>query len=303
MGAETGACVNEYVISCCSTADLTLKHFEERNISYICFHYFLNEKEYEDDFGKTMPLSDFYNAMKEGAMTKTSQVNADEFEQYFDQILSQGKDLIHFSLSSGISGVVNSALIAMEEMKKKYPDRKIYVVDSMAASSGYGLLMDRIADLRDQGMGIDELYQWSEEHKLELNHWFFTSDLTYLVRGGRVSRTSGFIGGVLNICPLLNVDFMGRLIARDKIRTKKKVIKAIVQRMVENAADGINYSDKCYISNSACYEDAQEVVDLIEETFPNMKGKVEINDIGTTIGSHTGPGTVALFFWGKKRVD
>ena len=138
---------------------------------------------------------------------------------------------------------------------------------------------------------------------MNLNHWFFTSDLTFFIKGGRVTKTAGFIGSVLNICPLLNVDYEGKLIPRYKIRTKKKVIQAIVDRMVECAEDGLDYSGKCYISQSACYEDARAVADLIEAKFPKLNGKVEINHIGTTIGSHTGPGTVALFFWGKKRVD
>lgn len=295
--------MGDYVISCCSTADLSKEHFNERKISYICFHYEMDGKEYMDDLGESMPLEHFYKAMSDGAMTKTSQVNAEEFETYFEGFLSQGKDIIHVSLSSGISGVINSAMIAKDEMEKKYPDRKIYVIDSLGASSGYGLLMDRMADLRDQGMDIDALASWVEEHRLNLNHWFFSTDLTFYIRGGRVSRTSGFIGGVLNICPLLNMDDQGKLIPRYKIRTKKKVIQAIVNHMEECADNGTDYSGKCYISQSACMEDAKEVARLVEERFPHLDGKVVINPIGTTIGSHTGPGTVALFFWGKQREE
>ena len=137
-----------------------------------------------------------------------------------------------------------------------------------------------------------------------MHHWVFTSDLTYLIRGGRVSKVSGFVGSVLNICPIINVNFEGKLIPREKIRTKKKVIAQVVKRMEEYAEGGLDYNQKCYISNAACLEDAKEVARLIEERFPKLDGKVVINDIGTTIGSHTGPGTVALFFKGaKKRVD
>ncbi len=241
--------------------------------------------------------------MANGADTKTSQVNAEEFEEYFRPFLEQGLDILHVSLSSGISGVINSANIAKETLQEEFPDRKIYVVDSLAASSGYGLLMDKLSELRAQGKTIDEVRDFVEEHKLNLHHWFFTSDLTFFIKGGRVTKTAGFIGSVLNICPLLNVDYEGKLIPRYKIRTKKKVIQAIVDRMVECAEDGLDYSGKCYISQSACYEDARAVADLVEAKFPKLNGKVEINHIGTTIGSHTGPGTVALFFWGKKRVD
>lgn len=295
--------MGNYVLSCCSTADLTSEHFYERNIKYICFHYEMDGVSYMDDLGKTIPFDKFYQAMVDGAETKTSQINAEEYEEYFDKFLKEGKDIIHLCLSSGISGSINSAMIAKSNLEEKYPDRKIYIVDSLAASSGFGLLMDKLADLRDEGMSIDELYNWAEENKLKLQHWFFSTDLTFFIKGGRVSKTSGIVGGILGICPLLNVDNKGKLIARYKVKGKKKVIKKIVERMEEFAQDGYDYSGKCYISQSACYEDAESVSKLIEEKFPKLNGKVKINNIGTTIGSHTGPGTVALFFWGDERID
>ena len=295
--------MSDYILSCCSTADLTEEHFRERDISYICFHYELDGVQYLDDLGKSMPFDKFYAAMTNGADTKTSQINVDEFIEYFEPFLEDGKDILHLSLSSGISGVVNSAMVAKDTLSEKYPDRKIYILDSLAASSGYGLLMDKLADLRDGGMGIDELYQWAEDNRLKLNHWFFSTDLTFFIKGGRVSKTAGFVGGMLNICPLLNVDYQGKLIPRYKIRTKRKVIQTIVDKMEECLDEGRDYSGKCYISQSACYEDARAVADLIEERFPNLDGKVLINSIGTTIGAHTGPGTVAVFYWGKERVD
>lgn len=294
--------MSEYILSCCSTADLTKEHFDNRAISYICFHYELDGKEYPDDLGQTIPFDKFYKAMEDGAMTKTSQINAEEFQEYFEKMLAEGKDILHVSLSSGISGVVNSAMIARENLKEKYPDRSIYIVDSLGASSGYGLFMDRLADLRDEGMSAKELYEWAQNNRLQLHHWFFSTDLKYYVRGGRISKTAGFFGGALNICPLLNMDSMGKLIPRTKIRTKKKVIQAIVDRMEENACGGSDYSGKCYISYAACLDDAKEVARLVEERFPKLSGKVELYSIGTTIGSHTGPGTVALFFWGRERI-
>ncbi len=295
--------MQKYILSCCSTADLTEEHFLQRDIHYICFHYELDGKAYPDDLGKTMSFPDFYAAMANGADTKTSQINTDEFYQYFESFLKEGYDILHVCLSSGISGVVNSASVAKEELSEKYPDRKIFVVDSLGASSGYGLIMDKLADLRDEGMGIEDLADWLEKNKLKLHHWFFSTDLTFYIKGGRVSKTAGTVGNILNICPLLNMDNLGRLIPRFKIRGKKKVIHAIVDKMIENAENGTDYSGKCYISNSACYEDARAVADLVEKNFPHLNGPVEINSIGTTIGSHTGPGTVALFFWGSERVD
>ncbi len=295
--------MSDFVLSCCSTADLSKEHFEARNIKYICFHYEMDGKQYSDDLGVTMSFADFYQAMKDGADTKTSQINEAEFVEYFEPFLQEGKDIIHFCLSSGITGVVNSANIAKNTLEEKYPERKIYIVDSLAASSGFGLMMDKAADLRDAGMNIDELYQWAEENKLKLHHWFFTSDLTFFIKGGRVSKTAGFVGGILGICPLLNVSNEGKLIPRFKIRGKKKVIQESFEQMKKHVQDGADYSGKCYLSQSACYEDAKALADLIEAYFPKLNGKVEINNIGTTIGSHTGPGTVALFFWGDERID
>jgi len=295
--------MNDFVLSCCSTADLSKEHFEKRDIKYIYSHYELDGVQYPDDLGQTMPFDKFYQAMADGADTKTSQINADEFEEFFEPFLKEGKDILHLCLSSGITGVYNSANIAKNILEEKYPERTIYIVDSLAASSGYGLLMDKLADLRDGGMGIDELCKWAEDNKLKMHHWFFTSDLTFFVKGGRVSKTSGFVGNMLNICPLLNVSNEGKLIPRYKIRTKRKVIEATVKRMEELAENRLDYNGKVYISNSACYEDAKAVADLIESKFSNLAEKVLINSIGTTIGSHTGPGTVALFFWGDERID
>lgn len=293
--------MSNFVLSCCSTADLTEEHFKEKEISYICFHYELDGKHYYDDLGKSMPFDEFYAAMANGADTKTSQINAQEFEEYFEGFLKEGKDILHVTLSSGISGVLNSAMIAKAALEEKYPERKIYVVDSLGAASGYGLLMDKLADLRDEGKSIEEVYEWAEANKLNLQAWFFSTDLTFFIKGGRVSKSSGFVGGLLGICPLLHVDAEGKLIPKHKIKGKKKVTRAIVDKMEEFAENGLEYAGKCYISHSACYEDAKNVSNLIEERFPNMKGKVQIFNIGTTIGSHTGPGTVALFFWGSKR--
>ncbi len=293
--------MSDFVLSACSTADISKEHFASRNISYICFHYFLNDVEYEDDLYTTMTAEAFYQAMVDGADTRTSQVNISEYLDYFTGFLEQGKDILHLTLSSGISGSYTSAVNAAAIARERYPERKIYIVDSLAASSGYGLFMDKLADLRDEGMDIDQLRDWAEENRLRLHHWFFSTDLTFFVKGGRISKVAGVFGGMLNICPLMNVSNEGRLIPREKIRTKKKVIQAIVEKMVENADDGPDYAEKCYMCQSACMEDAEAVAALVKERFPKLRDGVLINPIGTTIGSHTGPGTVALFFWGKKR--
>lgn len=295
--------MKDYVLSCCSTADLTKEQFDRRGIRYVCFHFELGGVQYEDDMGQSVPPEKLYQDMLNGADTKTSQVGVGEYIDHFKRILDEGKDVLHLTLSSGISGTYNSACAARDELLEEYPDRKIYIVDSLAASSGYGLLMETLADKKDAGMGLEELYQWTEEHKLNLIHWFFSTDLTFYIKGGRVSKAAGLIGSVLNICPLLNVDYEGHLTPREKIRTKKKVINRIVEKMEEDAENGTDYDGKCYISQSMCEEDAKAVAKQIEQKFPKLNGKVQIYPIGATIGSHTGPGTVALFFWGNKRVD
>lgn len=295
--------MSDYVLSCCSTADLTKAQFQRRDIHYVCFHYFINDTEYSDDLYTSISPEAFYQAMEDGADTRTSQVNISEYLDYFTQFLEQGKDILHLTLSSGISGSYTSAINAAAIARERYPERKIYIVDSLAASSGFGLFMDKLADLRDAGMDIDSLRDWAEENRLRLHHWFFSTDLTFYVKGGRISKVAGVFGGMLNICPLMNVSHEGRLIPREKIRTKKKVIHAIVDKMVACADNGLEYSGKCYMCHSACLDDAQEVARLVEARFPNLDGKVQIYDVGPTIGSHTGPGTAALFFWGKERAD
>ncbi|MCR5295003.1 MAG: DegV family protein [Lachnospiraceae bacterium] len=294
--------MNDYVLTCCSSSDLSKEYFTKRNIPVVYFHFELGGTQYMDDMGESVPPRELFRRMLAGEDTKTSQVSIAEYEEFFKPFLDEGKDIIHVSLSGGISGTVNSAQVAAKNLGEAYPDRKIYVIDSLGASSGYGMLVDRMADLRDQGMGIDELHEYAENNKLHVHHWFFSSDLTFFIRGGRVSKTAGTIGNILGICPLLNVDSDGLLIPREKIHGKKKVCHRIVEKMIEHAENGKDYSGKCFISQSDCYEDARYVADLIEKTFPKLDGKVQIFPIGATIGSHTGPGTVALFFFGDQRV-
>lgn len=290
-----------YILSATSTADLTKEEFHNRNIHYLCFHFNLNGVDYVDDLGQSIPFDEFYERMSKGEMTKTSQPSAGDYINYFTPFLQEGKDILHVSLSSGLSGEYNSANLAAEMLKEQFPERKIRIVDSLGASSGYGLFMDKLADLRDEGMGLDELGDWAEEHRLELHHFFFSTDLKYYVRGGRVTPIAGFFGNLLNICPLLHMDENGKLIPLEKAHGTKKVEKRIVEKMVENANGGLDYNGKVFISMSHCMDLAMPVKNMVDEKFKNMNGKVVIHSIGTTIGSHTGPGTVALFFWGKSR--
>ena len=293
----------DYVLSGCSAADLSKDHFERIGVQHLCFHFTMDGVTYPDDLGQTMPADEFYARMAKGAETKTSQISIGEYVDYFSAFCEQGKDVVHVTLSSGISGTYNSACNAALIVKERYPEREIFVVDSLGASSGYGLLLDTAAAMRDSGLSAKELADWITENRLKLHHWFFSTDLSSYVRGGRISKTAAFFGGVFEICPLLNMDHHGRLVPRKKIRTKKNVIREIVRAMVENAENGTDYDGKCFISMSACREDAEEVARLVEEKFPKLNGQVEINNVGGLIGAHTGPGTVALFFWGGERTE
>jgi len=282
---------------------MPLEYFQKRDIPFVPFHFSMDGKEYPDDLGQTMSFDEFYGRIAAGALPTTSQVNVAQFIEFFELYLAAGKDILHISLSSGLSGTYNSAAMAQEQLLQKYPERKLVVVDSLGASSGYGLLVDLASDLRDSNGTLEDVHAEVEANKLNIHHWFFSTDLSHYKRGGRISATSAAVGSLLNICPLMNVDHEGKLIPREKIRGKKRVISEIVQRMEAHAQKGIDYSGKCFISNSACYEDARTVADRIEERFPKLNGKVMINSVGTVIGSHTGPGTVALFFLGDKRQD
>ncbi len=292
---------SDYILSCESTADLSAKKFKEIGVECIFFHFYLDGKEYADDLGQTIPFDQFYQAMVEGAQTKTAALSAGEYEEFFRKLLSQGKDILHVCLSSGLSSTFDSACVAARNLKDEFPDQKIYVVDSLGASSGYGLIMQKLSDMRADGTDIESAYEWIEANKLRMHHWFFSTDLTFYIKGGRVKPMAGYVGNLLGVCPLLNMNTEGKLIPRIKCRGKKKAIKRIVEEMHEHAHHGVAYNDKVFISQSACPDIANPVAEAVKEGFPDMVGKPEMYSIGTTIGSHTGPGTVALFFWGDER--
>ena len=294
--------MQNYILRCCSTVDLTSQNFENRNIPYKSFHFFLDEEEHLDDmFSSNMKAEEFYNYMVEGKMTKTAQVNVEEYCEFFEELLTKADELVHIVFSSGLSGSFNSARIAVETLKEKLPNKKIYIVDSLCASSGYGLFMDMLADKRDEGVSAKELYEYAENLKLSIRHDFYSTDLTFYVRGGRVSKAAGFFGNILKICPVLDMNNEGKLIVRKKAHGRVKAREEMLASMLANAKDGRNYEGKCFISQSNCLDEAQKLVALLEKNFENLQGQIKIFSIGPTIGSHTGPGTVALFYVGAER--
>lgn len=292
--------MNKYVITTCSTIDLNIDKVKEYNINYLSNIYFLDDKEYYDDILKEDDAEKFYENLAKGLEPKTTQINTNRFIDFFKPYLKQKLDIFHISFSSGLSGTYNSARLAADVLKEEYPNNKIIVIDSLAASSGLGLLVTKAIDKKIEGYSIDELHEYIEDIKLNIHHWFYSTDLKYYVKGGRITKIQGFIGSSLHICPILNVDNNGKLIPRTKAIGKKRVINKILDVVSENINDSFNYSDSIYISNSDMLEDAKIIKNRLLTAYPNVK-EVVINSVGPLIGSHTGPGTIAIFFFGEKR--
>lgn len=292
--------MKDYIISCSSTADLPKSYFESRDVIYAMFSFFLDGVEYRDDLYSSRSPKEFFKLIADGATPTTAQVSPEDYISLWKPYLEEGKDILHMALSSGISGTFQSAVVAKSKLSQEYPDRTIVVIDSLSASSGFGMLVDAACDNRDKGMNLEENEKWLRDNLMGLNHWFFSSDLTSYIRGGRVSKASGLVGTALKICPLLKVNSEGKIIPVSRSMGKKRAAQDIVKTMKKLCKDGKDYSGKVFISHSDCLEDATTVKDLILSTFNSVK-EVNICDVGTVIGSHTGPGTVALFFWGQER--
>ena len=294
---------DKFILSCCSTVDLPYSYLESRHIPVLFYTYVVDGVTYDDDMGRDpQALPRFYQFIKEGKLPQTSQINEAEYEEFFESLLQQG-DVLHIAFTSGQSGSVYNAFLAAEMLKEKYPDRKLVVLNSLCSSSGYGLLVDTVADMRDAGATLDEAVQWVLDNRNKVHHQFFSTDMTQFRRTGRVSGAAAAIATVLNICPLMRLDNKGAIKAYDKVRGKHKAIEAIVDAMEEHAQGGREYDQRCWICHSQCPELAQQLSDALGERFPHVKGHIRICDIGTIIGSHAGPGTVAVFFYGDERPE
>ena len=235
--------------------------------------------------------------MLSGEKSQTTQVNTEEYIDSFRKYLEQGQDIFHICLSGGLSGTVNSCHIAKDILLEEFPERKIEIVDSLMASSGYGLLVDKACALKKQGLTMEELRKELEKWRNCLHAYFFTSDLRFFIQGGRVSKAAGFIGGLLKICPVLKITEEGKLKPIEKVRGKKQAMENILSKMEK---EGYLSTEKCFISHSACPLDAKKLAESIRDRF-HPEGNMEIFDIGGTIACHTGPGTVACFFFGKEK--
>lgn len=292
--------MSEYVISTSTTADLTEEYIAAHKLNIIPLSYIIDDVEYPTADGKQHSIEEVYKMLRSGVVIKTSMINGAKYDEEFRKILDSGKDLIHIELSSGISGSYANAKVVAEKLREEYPERKIYCVDSLCASRGFGLLVSYMVKMQEEGKTIEEVYDFAEKTKLNVIHWFTVDDLDFLKRGGRVSSVSAFVGGMLKIKPILNVDNKGKLIPLFKVRGRKKSITGMIDEMKKDILnpDG----QMVYICHGDCIEDAEFAKKLILETFPTV-ADVQIGYTGSVIGSHSGPGTLAIFYLGKERYE
>ena len=296
--------MSAFILTTESPADLSKEYFEQTGIPYIPYHFSIKDGELITDIiGEGMTTKELSDLMDQGVVPKTSQPNSVEYEEFFDPFLKQGYDIFHVVFSSGLSGAYNACLSAVEDLKEHYPDRKIVAVDSRAAAPGFGLLVDEVYTRYKNGATMEELEDFVLKNRDHLQHWFYVTDLKYLKNGGRVSAASAAIGNMLNICPLMFVDKEGKLNVYEKVRGRKKIISATVEKMVQHAKDGTGYYGKCFIGHFNAPDEAGILKEAIEERITGIDGGVRIFEIGKTIGAHSGPGTIALFFWGDEKVE
>ncbi len=291
--------MSKFQLSCESTVDMPYSYVTGRDISVVFYTYMVDGEVYVDDMGRDPEaLPNFYKMLDAGKMPTTSQINQYNYEEYFEELIEKG-DVLHLAFGRGMSASVENAIRAAKIVGENHPDKKIIVVDTLASASGYGMLVDYAADMRDEGKTMEEIEAWVLENRMNVHHQIFATDLFHLKRGGRVSGPAAMIGTVLGICPIMRLNEKGSILAYGKVRSKKKAIAETVKAMEEHVQDGYDYSGKCFICHADCIDDANTVKALIEEKFKNVN--VKIFDIGTIIASHTGRGTLALFFLGDDR--
>ena len=289
--------MSEYVITTDNNSDLPEKYLKDHGVGCMYLSYSMDGKNYTHE--NFLPEHEFYEAMRNGSMPTTAQVNPENAKALLEPYLKEGKDILHIAFSSGLSGTYNSSRIAAEELMEEYPDRKIIVVDSLSASLGQGLLVWLAQQKKELGQTLEDVADWVEKNKLKMVHLFTVDDLNHLYRGGRVSRTTAIVGSMLNIKPVLHVDNEGKLTAIGKVRGRKKALQELVKLMDEKIGSFGADCDTIFISHGDCEQDAQYVAAKVKEKY-NIKNII-INQVSATIGAHSGPGTMALFFVGDVR--
>lgn len=294
--------MKNFILSCESTVDMPYSYVTGRGLQVLFYSYTVNGETYLDDMGRDPnSLPNFYERLALGYIPTTSQINEFTYEEFFKKFLDEGKDILHLCFGTGMTQSYAQAVNAAEILRSNYPDRKIVVIDTTCSSSGYGMIVDDAADLYEEGKSLEEIAKYVEGNKFNIHHQFYTTDLKYFKRTGRVSGPAASIGAVLRICPLMHLNHAGKIIAYSKVMGKKNALKATLDWMENHAENGKDYNGKVFISHSNALSDAEATKNEIEKRFPNLAGKVKIFDIGTIIASHTGPGTVAVYFHGDER--
>ena len=284
-----------FAITTDNNGDLPMTYLKEHHIGLMSLTYTLEGNTY-DSF-HPMPEHEFYQKMRAGAMPTTAQVNPEAAAEVFRDALKQHDGVLHIAFSSGLSGSCQSAMFAAEELREEFPDKKIIVIDSLSASLGQGLLVHNACKMRDAGCSLETTATWCEENKLHIGHLFTVDDLFHLYRGGRVSRTKAFIGSALNMKPILHVDKEGKLMPVGKVRGRKRALDELVSRM--EAQVGSQYDGIVFISHGDCKEDAEYVRNQVADKLGVRDSLIHF--VGPSIGAHSGPGTVALFFHSEMR--
>lgn len=282
--------MKDFIITCSSTCDLSPYYLRKHNMYYVSFYYYIDDNKYYDDFFKEHSINEYYELIKTHNI-KTSQPDPEQYKNLWLKLIEQGYDILHIELSSGISGAVNSALIAKSMVEDINTDAKVYIVDSLTASSGYGLFLDKVYDFKTKCNDIVKTYEYAETLKKDIMVTFLVENLDQLIKGGRVSKVAGGIGKLLNVVPILHVDNNGRLESIKKVRG----LNAAMDSIVEILNDGIDSNDKVFITNANTPDNAKLMAEKIKNKFPNIDLKDEyISSIGTVIGGHTGKGCIAV---------
>lgn len=286
--------MSNFIITTDSTVDMPKEYVQEKNIPIISLSYIIDGVTYKDMDG--LSGKEFFDKIRAGAMPTTSQVNPEQAKDAFLPFVKEGKDILHIAFTSGLSGTYNSTRIAAEELCEEYPDRKIIVVDSLCACLGEGLLLYKAVEMKEQGKSLEEIAEWVESNKLHICHDVTVDDLFHLYRGGRVSKTSAVLGTIIKIKPIIHVNEEGKLIVIGKERGRKKALMTLVDRMEEKSQGFEN--DTVFITHGDALEDAEFLKAEIQKRFGIEK--IMINGIGSVIGSHTGPGVIAIFYMGNR---
>ena len=286
-----------YLITTDNMADLPEEYLKEKQLLTMSLTYLLDGQTYNAE--NSLPYQEFYKKMREGCMPTTSQINPQEAKEKLAEFLKINKNIIHIAFSGGLSGTFNSVRLAAQELMEEQPDCRITVIDSLAASMGEGLLVYKALEQQEAGLSYEEMVEWIESNKLHVCHYFTVDDLFHLYRGGRVSKAAAVLGTMINLKPVLHVDAEGHLIPLSKVRGRKKSLNALVDGMEKQMGSFREKNDIIFLSHGDCYEDALYVQEQIKKRFGIEK--FMISPVGPTIGAHSGPGTVALFFMGEAR--